>query len=449
MAQFRQSGFDRVSVRNGGASDHLSIGIRAAPHTNKQSRINRRLRPRKISIGTLILILLSVAFLASVSAFLYLSRDKEVNGNKAQGDDLGNDPDFLTNVTRTQTDKVLQFGHGSVANGRDSRYWDRDDRRRDNDYTEDAVERASTSTQLGSTDKVHVPAKGRNSDKRSSVGLYNEAGRDELKMYEAEYEASLRSGGKSESKDSNKNWLSKDAVLGTRRDDVDVDDEYDDVIDVNDPRMEDYDDAGHGNTDHSDVAKSHSIDGSGSGEAEEASSDLSEEDSSLNSLTTDKVNAKSRHVSVIDSKSARRSTSERRTVPKKKPKRRNAQLVEPLENPKFARFSLQYTEVDEKPNNGVEPWQPRFAGHQSLKQREDSYTARDQKINCGFVKGPKGSPSTGFDLAEDDSKYISSCHIAVVSCIFGNSDRLRTPMGKTLFFEIFLPSEKVQWQLSA
>ncbi|KAK3024814.1 hypothetical protein RJ639_042819, partial [Escallonia herrerae] len=110
----------------------------------------------------------------------------------------------------------------------------------------------------------------------------------------------------------------------------------------------------------------------------------------------------------------------------------SAQLVEPLENPKFARFSLQYTEVDEKLNNRVEPWRPKFSGHQSLKQREDSYTAHDQKINCGFVKGPKGSPSTGFDLAEDDSKYISSCHIAVISCIFGNSDRLRTPMGKTV-----------------
>lgn len=103
------------------------------------------------------------------------------------------------------------------------------------------------------------------------------------------------------------------------------------------------------------------------------------------------------------------------------------QLVEPLESRKFSRFSLQYTEAEERPDE-QEQWEPRFAGHQSLIQREESFFARDQQLNCGFVKG------TGFDLAEDDSKYLSSCHIAVMSCIFGNSDRLRTPMGKTVHF---------------
>ena len=114
-----------------------------------------------------------------------------------------------------------------------------------------------------------------------------------------------------------------------------------------------------------------------------------------------------------------------------------ARLVEPLESRKFARFTLQYTDVEEKPS-GQEQWEPRFAGHQSLKERENSFLAHDQKINCGFVKGPKGSPSTGFDLAEDDVNYISKCHIAVVSCIFGNSDRLRTPTGKTVQFFSYL-----------
>ena len=108
-----------------------------------------------------------------------------------------------------------------------------------------------------------------------------------------------------------------------------------------------------------------------------------------------------------------------------------AQLVEPLESRKFARFSLQYTAVEEKPN-GQEHWEPRFSGHQSLQEREESFLAHDQKINCAFVKSPKGYPSTGFDLAEDDVRYISSCHIAVISCIFGNSDRLRSPAGKTV-----------------
>lgn len=106
-------------------------------------------------------------------------------------------------------------------------------------------------------------------------------------------------------------------------------------------------------------------------------------------------------------------------------------LVEPPENQKFARFSLKYTALEEN-NNKLEPWNPRFAGHQNLQQREQSFTAHDQTLNCGFVKSPKGYPSTGFDLDEEDEAYISSCHIAVISCIFGNSDRLRSPMGKTV-----------------
>lgn len=116
-------------------------------------------------------------------------------------------------------------------------------------------------------------------------------------------------------------------------------------------------------------------------------------------------------------------------------------LVEPLESRKFARFSLQYTEREHKPIEG-ENWEPRFAGHQSLEEREESFLAHDQKINCGFVKGPEVAPSTGFDLADDDAKYISSCHIAVVSCIFGNSDRLRMPVGKLVPIKLLFPHFK-------
>lgn len=108
-----------------------------------------------------------------------------------------------------------------------------------------------------------------------------------------------------------------------------------------------------------------------------------------------------------------------------------SQLVEPLESRKFIRFNLQYTETEEK-TLGDEQWVPRFAGHQSLEEREKSFLAQDQNIKCGFVKGPEGSPSTGFDLSEDDASYISRCHVAVISCIFGNSDRLRSPPTKSV-----------------
>lgn len=115
-----------------------------------------------------------------------------------------------------------------------------------------------------------------------------------------------------------------------------------------------------------------------------------------------------------------------------------ALLVEPLQNKKFSRFSLQYTDIEERPT-GIDDWEPRFAGHQSPQEREQSYYAQDQKINCGFIKGPSSSLNTGFDLAEDDMKYMSSCHIAVSSCIFGNSDHLRAPYLKTVNHVSLLP----------
>lgn len=117
-----------------------------------------------------------------------------------------------------------------------------------------------------------------------------------------------------------------------------------------------------------------------------------------------------------------------------------SKLVEPFESQKFARFSLQYVEMEKKPD-GQQQWEPRFAGHQSLAEREESFLAHDQRIKCGFIKGPEGSHSTGFDLSEDDSNYISRCHIAVSSCIFGNSDRLRSPAVKMVCELIFFKKE--------
>ncbi|KAF5955176.1 hypothetical protein HYC85_008032 [Camellia sinensis] len=465
MAQYRQSGFDRVAVRShaNGSSDHVSIGIRTSPH--KPHRSNRRLKSRKLSIGGVIVIL-SLGFAVSVLAFMYFSRDTEIDGYNAQDDD-SSDSDFLTNVTRTQRFKVLKFGHGSVAHGRDSRYWDKDDRRRDEDYSEDALEHAEMGARDESIAKVRISKKVKNGAKMSSfdeakdsdtrgVGLYNEAGRDELKMYEAEYEASLKDVGESREEHNNKKQLPNDEQVGIKNDEVDVDDEYDDGIDLHDAQMEDYDDFRLDNEDHLDVARSRNMDHRESSdkldtgtkdqnmveEVQEASIGTSDKQSTLISQQTDKINTNFRHVIVHEDRSARRSTSERRS--KKKPRRRKfsgscemkflnstSQLVEPLESRKFSRFSLLYTKVEEN-SDGLEQWEPRFAGHQSLMQREESFFARDQTINCGFVKGSKGSPSTGFDLAEDDAKYINSCHIAVVSCIFGNSDRLRSPMGKTV-----------------
>ncbi|XP_059454351.1 uncharacterized protein LOC132184652 [Corylus avellana] len=475
MAQHRQSGAERFLGPRGhdlhhssnGAPDHLAIGIRAAPHKPARPRRSARSdKSRRVSVGAVIVIL-SLVLVVTVLAYYYLARDtKDIDSYHVEKDELKND-DFLTNVTRTQRNKVLRFGQGSVGHGRDSRYWDRDDRRRDEDYNEDVVEHSG----MDATDKASddVLVKMRNGNKKPSlgdsikgshqrsIGLYNEDGRDELKMYEAQYEASLENVGRTSTESGSKDQLSDVEDLEKQDEVVDADDEYDDGFDFHDARKEDYDDIGDEKGDHLDVANSHNEDSRNSRElsdflsvetknrnvaeeVEKTSTNSYENDSSLNLRDFANVNTNSRYVGVIERKSIRsRSDSKRKAKRRKysgsscemKFLNSTAQLVEPLESRKFARFTLQYTDVEEKPS-GQEQWEPRFAGHQSLEERENSFLAHDQKINCGLVKGPKGSPSTGFDLAEDDVNYISKCHIAVVSCIFGNSDRLRTPTGKTV-----------------
>ncbi|KAJ6889656.1 hypothetical protein NC651_023413 [Populus alba x Populus x berolinensis] len=77
--------------------------------------------------------------------------------------------------------------------------------------------------------------------------------------------------------------------------------------------------------------------------------------------------------------------------------------------------------MEEKPL-GVNSFESRFGGHQKLEEREKSFYAHDQTLHCGFVKGPPGFPSTGFDFDEKDMAYMSTCRVAVSSCILGSSD---------------------------
>ncbi|KAJ6952517.1 hypothetical protein NC653_041603 [Populus alba x Populus x berolinensis] len=479
-----------------GTSDHVSIGIRASSSSSSQQQKSGRVRrlgyrSDKSSRGGLsligaVIVFLCLALVVTVLAYYFLStenttNDKGVNDNHVEDDEMKND-DFLTNVTRTDTIKVLGFGQGSVGHGRDSRYWDRDDRRRDEDYNEDDVEHDSKVHRDGeSSEKVHNLVKVKNYkekvkrvEDRKGVGLYNEDGRKELKMYEKEYEASLKSTGNLGNKSDIKNLLLDDEENGEQNGAADSENDYDDGIDFHDPRTEEYGgDSEHDEENSSETTvhvkdnrepsrfldaktkdqNSSFLDGktkdqnssfldaktkdqNSAKDNQEDSSSLLEK-GSLNSQNSDDGSTDSRHADNIGG----RSTSKSRSDSKKKSKRHKysgcgmkflnstTRLVEPFESRKFARFSLQYTEIEEKPE-GQEQWEPRFAGHQSLHEREESFLAHDQKINCGFVKGPEGSSSTGFDLAEDDASYISRCHIAVISCIFGNSDRLRSPVHK-------------------
>ncbi|KAL4574199.1 hypothetical protein LXL04_021025 [Taraxacum kok-saghyz] len=100
--------------------------------------------------------------------------------------------------------------------------------------------------------------------------------------------------------------------------------------------------------------------------------------------------------------------------------------VDSLNEPKsfwnFVNFSLQYVETE----NTITP---RFGGHQTLTEREQSFHATNQTVHCGFIKG---SPSTGFDLQNEDKMFMNSCTVAVSSCIFGSSDFLRRPTSKMI-----------------
>ncbi|KAA8532986.1 hypothetical protein F0562_032897 [Nyssa sinensis] len=106
-------------------------------------------------------------------------------------------------------------------------------------------------------------------------------------------------------------------------------------------------------------------------------------------------------------------------------------LVEPKDPTNFTQFLSGYIEREEKPFSN-DPFEPRFGGHQTLEEREKSFYARNQTIHCGFVKGPDGYPSTGFDLDEKDKTYMNTCKFVVSSCIFGSSDFLRRPTSKLI-----------------
>lgn len=451
----------------------------------------------------------------------------ELMGKRKNNDDKGSN----------QISKVLHFGHGSVGSGRDSRYWDRDDRRRDEDYDGEDSPFSNTDSHSGKKNiglnkveknnmgngfddhgrdgvRKEKPVKGNTVSKHVTYqeghaklsrkpdwkdfgngGLYNEKGRDELKSYEAQYEQDLRheldfSG---TGKEDGANGLDKEhekvGIEGEEDDakhrsmdkkikgslhtkgfstqqQVDLDDEYDDGIDEDFIRLEETEDISNEqnivgaaeklteNVQH-DMKYSHktnpdlykaSLDFTEHNEGRKRVLDSHFEKEStllLRGFHQDKLKGTLVSNPELMDSSRKAGIDKRKTSSMRRTKRRKhasasceprflnstSQLAEPEEIPKFAKFSLQYVEREEKPD-GVDDWEPRFAGHQSLEEREASFYAHDQKLKCGFIKGPKGSPSTGFDLSEMDAAFLNTCHIAVSSCIFGNSDKLRTPTGK-------------------
>lgn len=140
---------------------------------------------------------------SSLSLFLCIEfADIEGSSDGRRRDD-NDDYGYLFN--NSVSNRELRFGQGSVSGGKDSRYWDKDDRRRDGEYDENDVNMsASTVSDDGS--------------KRIQEGLYDEGGRNELKMFEDQYKESLHD----EEKSGERKWNGGE---------VNSNDEYDDGID--------------------------------------------------------------------------------------------------------------------------------------------------------------------------------------------------------------------------
>lgn len=211
----------------------------------------------QLEFGTTCLLVLNL--------FISSALGVEISKHQAQDGDIGTDMDFLMNVTRIDKSENLEFGHDSVVHGQDSHDWDKDDRRGDQDYNEEKWQRARD-------DPVgHILITAGNSDNKSAFdkslnfldnrgnGLYNEDGRNELKTYEAEYEASLKKTGESTDVLGKSTIQSGDVDGGNSRA-VDDADEYDDGMDLQDDQMEEDDDVRHDETDHSSYTKPHTID---------------------------------------------------------------------------------------------------------------------------------------------------------------------------------------------
>lgn len=181
--------------------------------------------------------------------FIYsLCSGVETSRHQTQDNDISMDVEVHANVTRTKAFKGLKSGRGSSKSGRYTQDLVKDDGRRDADYKEEALRRA----QDGSVDNIrstvgNIKNKSLFDESRSvsdhqGNGLYNEAGRNELKMFEAKYEASLKNI-KGSKEILGANQQSGDADERNREAPVDAD-EYDDGMDLRADVVEELDDAG-------------------------------------------------------------------------------------------------------------------------------------------------------------------------------------------------------------
>ncbi|GJV83636.1 putative INO80 complex subunit C [Tanacetum coccineum] len=83
--------------------------------------------------------------------------------------------------------------------------------------------------------------------------------------------------------------------------------------------------------------------------------------------------------------------------------------------------SLSYFEED-VPNTNESDSSPLFGGHQSWKQREDSFKLKStMKVHCGFMR------NGGAEMSAKDIEYVKKCKFVVASGIFDGYDTPHQP----------------------
>ncbi|CAI9280256.1 unnamed protein product [Lactuca saligna] len=83
--------------------------------------------------------------------------------------------------------------------------------------------------------------------------------------------------------------------------------------------------------------------------------------------------------------------------------------------------SLSYFEEDDINTNGSES-SPLFGGHQSWKQREESFKLKStMKVHCGFIQ------NGGAEMSHKDKQYVKKCKFVVASGIFDGYDTPHQP----------------------
>ncbi|KAM3304208.1 hypothetical protein P3S67_015240 [Capsicum chacoense] len=94
---------------------------------------------------------------------------------------------------------------------------------------------------------------------------------------------------------------------------------------------------------------------------------------------------------------------------------------------------LPWRETREDFTAGDDPERPtkrqqKKASHTDVhEETEQSFFCCKSNNSLWFLRGAEELPSTGFDLKEEDKRYMSTCRVVVSSCIFGSSDFLRRP----------------------